>query len=108
MKTRKLQIELSEHTFAYLEMLAYGLAVERKDLPENIKEWKGFDKSKDDFAPAVRKLIVEMCNSVSTGVSRPASWEREVVGSLTGWDGTFNRGMLAECIKAEVGQENDK
>lgn len=97
MKTRKVQLELNEHTFAVLETLAVGLHLqENNELDEN---WDGYDKKKDDFAPAVRALLVRMSNSVSTGVVRPASWERQVVDSLTGWDGTFNRGMLAECVK---------
>ncbi|EGR3179507.1 hypothetical protein LCX91_004942 [Vibrio parahaemolyticus] len=97
MKTRKIQLELHEHTFAALEALAFGLHIQ--DGNEITEEWKGYNKSKDDFSPAVRELLVQIANSVSTGVVRPGSWERGVVDSLTGWDGTFNRGMLAECIK---------
>lgn len=102
-KTRKLQIELSEDTFAYLEMLAFGLAIERGEDPASKgNDWKGFDKQRDDFGPAVRELLQSVANSVSTGVARPGAWEREIVDSLTGWEGTFNRGMLAECIKDDV------
>ncbi|EMC9392928.1 hypothetical protein VO419_004801 [Vibrio parahaemolyticus] len=97
MKTRKIQLELHEHTFAALEALAVGLHLQEGN--EIDKDWEGYDKTKDDFAPAVRKLLVQIANSVSTGVVRPGAWERSVVDSLTGWDGTFNRGMLAECIK---------
>ena len=99
--TRKLQIELSDNTFAYLEMLAFGLEVERtgKEIPS---DWKGLDKQRNDFGPAVRTLLQEVANSIATGVDRPGSWERSVVDNLTGWEGTYNKGMLAECIKDDV------
>ncbi|MDO6543481.1 hypothetical protein [Photobacterium sanguinicancri] len=97
MKTRKMQLELNEHTFAALEVLAVGLHLQENNVLD--KNWDGYDEKNDDFSPAVRALLVRMSNSVSTGVVRSGSWEREVVDSLTGWDGTFNRGMFAECIK---------
>ncbi|HFQ5347197.1 TPA: hypothetical protein ACGUPP_004310 [Vibrio vulnificus] len=99
--TRKLQIELSDETFAYLEMLAFGLELERSG-KDDLSDWKGFDKHKNDFAPAVRELLQEMADSMAAGVRRPGSWERGVVDSLTGWQGTYNKGMLAECIKEDV------
>lgn len=105
---RKLQIELDETTFAYLEMLAFGLQLERKPESEDIAEWSGFDKKRNDFAPGVRELIVDVANSLAAGVRRPGAWEREVVDSLTGWQGTFNPGMLSECIKDEVCERLDK
>lgn len=97
MKTRTIQLELSEHTFAVLEVLAFGLYLQEGN--DKVLSWEGYDKKKDDFAPAVKGLLVQVSNSLSTGVVRPNSWERDVVDSLTGWDGTFNRGMFAECIK---------
>lgn len=109
-KTRKLVVELPESTFAYLEMLAFGLELEsREHLSEDkqdMSDWDGFDKAKNDFAPAVRELLVSVANSVATGVARPGSWERGVVDSLTMWQGTYNKGMLAECIKEEVGGQS--
>ncbi|MCG9785410.1 hypothetical protein L1D52_24175 [Vibrio brasiliensis] len=102
METRKLQIEISAETFAFLEMLAYGLHIENSPEGEGVSEWEGYDKRKDDFAPAVRNLIQDIAGQIATGVRRPGAWEREVVDSLTGWQGTFNRGMLADCIKDEV------
>lgn len=107
MKTRKLQIELDEKTFAYLELLAFGLHIEESPEGEDITKWSGHDKKRDDFAPAVRELIQNILGSVADGVRRSGSWEREVVYSLTGWQGTFNRGMLAECIKEEVCRKID-
>ena len=85
MKTKKIQLELNEHTFAALEVLAVGLYLqEGKELTE---EWKGYNKTKDDFSPAVRDLLVQISDSISTGVVRSGSWERGVVDSLTflGW-----------------------
>ncbi|MFZ3467356.1 hypothetical protein [Vibrio harveyi] len=99
--TRKLQIELSDKTFAYLEMLAFGLELERTG-KDDLSDWKGFDKQRNDFGPGVRELLQEIAGSIATGVDRPGSWERGVVDSLTGWQGTYNKGMLSECIKDEV------
>lgn len=111
-KNRKLMIELDENTFAFLEMLAFGIEIEqRENLPEDKKDmsdWSGFDKKKNDFAPAVRALLENVAGSLATGIRRPGSWERQAVDMLTGWNGTYNRGMLAECIKAEIIEENDK
>lgn len=104
-KTRKLQIELSEQTFAYLEMLAFGLHIENSSESESVSNWKGFDKSRNDFAPAVRKLLESVAGSLADGVRRPGAWERQVVNQLTGWDGTYNPGMLADCIKDEVSKD---
>ncbi|BAX56129.1 hypothetical protein PDPUS_4_00001 (plasmid) [Photobacterium damselae subsp. piscicida] len=98
--TRKLQIELSDETFAYLEMLAFGLEIEANGEVE--ETWKGFNIEKNDFSPAVRSLLVDIAGSIATGVRRPGSWERGVVDSLTGWQGTYNEGMLSELIKEEV------
>lgn len=47
-------------------------------------------------------LIVDIAGSIATGVLRPGSWERGVVDSLTGSQGTYNEGMLSESIKDEV------
>jgi hypothetical protein len=99
--TRKLQIELSDETFAYLEMLAFGLELERTG-KDDLSDWKGFDKQRNDFGPGVRELLREIAGSIATGVDRSGSWERSVVDSLTGWQGTYNKGMLAECIKDEI------
>ncbi|EHE7897955.1 hypothetical protein J0V14_004800 [Vibrio parahaemolyticus] len=99
--TRKLQIELSDETFAYLEMLAFGLELERSG-KDDLSDWNGFDKQRNDFGLGVRELLKEIADSVATGVYRPGSWERGVVDSLTGWQGTYNKGMLAECIKEDV------
>lgn len=99
MKTRKIQLELSEHTFAALEVLAVGLHLQSGN--ELTEQWEGYNRTNDDFAPAVRQLLVQIANLTSTGVLRSGSWERDVVDSLTGWDGTFNRGMFSECIKDE-------
>jgi hypothetical protein len=104
-KTRKLQIELDEHTFSLLEVLAYGLFLEENENGDELPECPAFDKNRNDFGPGVRKLLEQVAGSMATGVRRPGAWEREVVDSLTGWQGTFNRGMFADCIKDELKQE---
>lgn len=92
--TRKLVIELDEVTFAELEVLAHGLHLQGYYSEEEI-----FDKQKNDFAPGVKKLLIQAAHSVSTGVRRPGSWERGIVDSIYCWDGSYNRGMFADCIK---------
>lgn len=103
-KTRKLMIELDERTFALLEVLAFGMKIEEMPEGEEISadNWDGYDKKKDDFAPAVRSLIEDVAGSLATGVRRPGAWERQTVEMLTGWGGMYNPGMAAECIKEEV------
>ncbi len=97
MTKKKITLELDEHTFAMLEMLAVGMHAENEELYP-IKA----DKQHDDFRPMVRDLLVDVANSLSSGISRPGSWERGVVSSLTGWQGTYKPGMAADCIKEEV------
>ncbi|WP_162270746.1 hypothetical protein, partial [Photobacterium aquimaris] len=99
----KIMLELDDKTFAFLEMLAVGLELEANDKID--ADWKGFNKEKNDFSPAVRALLVNIANSVATGVRRSGSWEREIVDSLTGWQGTYNKMTLADCIKEEVTNE---
>lgn len=93
-------LELDDHTFALLEMLAVGLELQQNDsIPA---DWNGFSEKNNDFTPAVRELIKYISQSLAVGVRRPGSWERGVVDSLTGWDGTFNQGMLNPLIKDEI------
>ncbi|MEF1204334.1 hypothetical protein [Photobacterium damselae] len=47
-------------------------------------------------------MLADIAGSIATGVRRPGSWERSVVDSLTGWQGTYNAGMLSELIKDEI------
>ena len=96
--SKKLVIELSDETFAYLEMIATGLQIEENGKVES--EWDGYSKDKNDFSPAVRQLLVSVADSMADGVRRSGSWERQVVDQLTGWQGTYNEGLLADCIKS--------
>ena len=98
--SKKITIELDEQTFAYLEMLAYGLEIENSGKVDN--DWKGFNKAKNDFSPAIRDLLVDVAGSMADGVRRSGSWERGVVDQLTGWNGTYNKGMVSDCIKKNV------
>lgn len=97
---KKIMLELDDHTFAFLEMLAIGLELQENDTID--PSWNGFSQKYDDFSPAVRLLITNIANSVATGVRRSGSWEREVVDQLTGWDGTYNKGLLSELIRDEI------
>ena len=96
---KEITLNLDQATFEYLEVLAYGLNQELHDGDkENEELLAGHDKIKDDFAPLVAKLLENIANSLADGVRRPTSWEREIVDSLTGWDGTVNRGMFGASI----------
>ncbi|WP_318415129.1 hypothetical protein [Photobacterium leiognathi] len=95
--TRKIVIEVSDITFALLEVLATGIELESGT--DINTDWEGYDKKRDDFTPAVRDLVSDICTSLATGVRRGGSWEHDVVKSLTGWDGTFNNAFVADCIK---------
>ena len=95
--SRKLTIEVSDETFATLEVVAFGLELENNGDVD--RDWKGHDKKRDDFGPAVRELLTSVAGSLATGADRPGSWERGVLESLTGWQGTYNPGMVADCVK---------
>ncbi len=96
---KQITLNLDQATFEYLEVLAYGLNQElHKGDKENKELLTGHDQEKDDFAPLVSKLLEKISSSLADGVRRPSSWEREIVDSLTGWDGTVNRGMFGETV----------
>lgn len=92
--SRKIVLELDDETFGLLEALAFGLHLEDPDLNES-----GYVKSRDDFGDGVRNLLNDAACSIAAGVRRPGSWERGFVDSLTGWQGTYNWGMLSDCVK---------
>ena len=96
---KEITLNLDQATFEYLEVLAFGLNQEvHNGDKENEDLLAGHDKIKDDFAPLVTKLLEKIADSLADGVRRPNSWEREIVDSLTGWDGTVNRGMFGASI----------
>lgn len=96
---KKIVLNLDDETFQLLEVLAFGLNIEKYGYVKNEEMEKGHSKKNDDFAPLVSRLLEEIASSLSAGVRRPGSWERGVVDSLTGWDGTYNRGMFGELVK---------
>ena len=97
--SKKITLDLDQATFEYLEVLAYGLNQELYDGDKgNEALLAGYAKEKDDFAPLVSKLLEKIAGSLADGVRSPSSWEREIVDSLTGWDGTVNRGMFGETV----------
>jgi len=103
--TRKLVIELSDHTFQVLEGLAFGLMIEDTEGDPERRELRKreiWNKTNDDFAPGVRELLTKAAGLMSAGTFRPGCWEREVLASLTGYEGTFNRGMLGPLALADV------
>ena len=103
MNKKKIILNLSEETFQYLEVLAFGLNLEQHDGNQDNKELlNGHNKQNDDFAPLVSRMIEDIAVSLADGVRRPGAWERNVVNSLTGWNGTVNRGMFGELIDMET------
>ncbi len=98
-KRKKIVLNLDQETFEYLEVLAFGLNQEiHNGDKENEDLLVGHNKTNDDFAPLVSRLLEKVAVSLADGVRRPSSWERSVIDSLTGWDGTFNRGMFGKLV----------
>jgi len=91
-------LNLSESSFQYLEALAYALCVQ--DYGCNTPEMKkGYNKKRDDFKPLVTTMLESVCDRFSEGVTRPSSWERNVICSLTGWDETLYPKMFGNQVK---------
>lgn len=101
-KTRKIVLELSEMEFAQLEALAFGLKCEEHIL---YSEDDIYDKSKNDFAPGVRQVLMQATHAICTGYDRPGSWERGLLSSIYGWEGTFAPQMFAPCLKEDFEQK---
>lgn len=98
--TQHLMLKLDDETFQYLEVLAYGLNQERFNGDKhNETLMAGFNKPQNHFGPLVSRLLEDMARSVATGVRRPGSWERGCLDSLTGWQGTVNRGMFGPLVE---------
>lgn len=103
MATKKITLELHEQTFAWLEVLAVGLA--RESLSDDEYQKRIVEmarKDKDDFGAGVRDLLAQIADSLADGVRRPGSWERQCLSSLTGYEGTYLRGTFANCIKEDA------
>lgn len=100
--SKKLVLNLSDDAFQHLEVLAFGLNRQHyPDQPKNEQLIDGHNKQNDDFGPLVSRLLEGVANSLADGVRRPGSWERGVLDSLTGWDGTINRGMFGDMVKLD-------
>ncbi len=100
---KKLTLELDDKTFAWLEVLAVGLAKENlssDDFKARIVDMH--NDATNDFSSAINDLFVDVAESLATGVKRSGSWERSCLSSLTGYDGTYVSAMMDECIKSEA------
>jgi len=93
--SKKIVLSLDQRTFQYLEVLAVGL---NREICGDDELLNGHDNKNDDFAPLVSRLLEGVAVSLADGVRRPGSWERGIVDSLTGWDGTVNKGMFGPSI----------
>lgn len=95
---QKIMLNLDDETFQYLEVLAVGLNFEQHDSKDNEAFQKGHNKEKDHFGPLVSRMLEGIAESLASGVRRSGSWERNCIESLTGWDGTINRGMFGPLV----------
>ncbi|WP_240224554.1 hypothetical protein [Rheinheimera hassiensis] len=103
MATKKITLELHEQTFAWLEILVVGLARESLSDEEYQKRLVEMArKDKDDFGVGVRDLLAQVADSLADGVRRSGSWERQCLSSLTGYEGSYVRGIFADCIKKDA------
>lgn len=90
---KRVTLNLTDETFALLEVLAIGLARENnQDIISN--------KQNDNFSPMVSGLLSSVADSLSTGIIRPGSWERDILYSLTGWNNTYVPAMVDDCVKS--------
>lgn len=66
MNKKKIVLNLDEKTFQYLEVLAFGLNLERHDGNQDNKELlNGHNKQNDDFAPLVSRMIEDIAVSLA-------------------------------------------
>jgi hypothetical protein len=100
---KKLTIELDDNTFAWLEVLAVGLAKENESVSDYQAAIEHMTrKQHDDFGAGISQLLTSVAGSLATGVKRSGSWERETLSSLTGYQGTYVRSMFDKCIEEEA------
>lgn len=102
--SKKLTLELDEKTFAWLEVLAVGLAKENLNNDEysaKISEMSREDNN-NDFGNGVKVILVDIARSLADGVKRSGSWERNCLSSLTNYEGTYVSGVFDDCIKEEA------
>ena len=99
MAKKKIVLELHEQTFAWLEVLVISLAKEQLSAEEYQKRIIEMSRlGEDDFGKGVSDLLVQIADSLSNGVRRPGSWERQCLSALTGYDGGYVAGTFADCI----------
>ncbi len=106
---KKITIELEDTTFAWLEVLAVGLAKEQLndgEYQQRISEMAS--GGGDNFEQGVAELVADFANSLSDGVKRSGSWERQCLNQLTGYDGTYVSGSFDESIKEDAKQRGFK
>ena len=82
-----LGLTLHPETYKLLEALAYSLKWYEQTLEADNDIADGWCSLNKNFSPLLANFLTDVCDSLSTGVRRPGSWEREVILMLTGWNG---------------------
>lgn len=111
MKTKRITIDVSPETFAWLEVLAVGLACKDNgdDIDARNADIKSmYRKTQNDFGKGVSDLLEKAAYSFVDGVKRSGSWERQVLLSLFGYDGEYLPNTISDVIKEEAAERGFK
>ena len=82
-----LELTLHPETYKLLEALAYSLKWYEETDEADTELAEGWCSLNKNYSPLLTSFLTDVCDSLSTGVRRPGSWEREVILMLTGWNG---------------------
>ena len=111
-QTITLELTLHSETYNLLEALAYSLKWHEETLEADNDISDGWCSLKKNFSPLLGNFLADVCDSLSTGVRRPGSWEREAVLMLTGWNGClatepgdYTTELMLESIISELEQD---
>lgn len=107
MKTKRITIDVTPEAFAWLEVLAVGLASKENGddidaLNADIKSM--YRKAQNDFGKGVSDLLEKAAYSFVTGVKRGGSWERQILLSLFGYNGEYLPSTIADVIKEDAAE----
>ena len=84
-----LELTLYPETYKLLEALAYSLKWHEETPEADNDIADGWCSQKKNYSPLLANFLTDICDSLSTGIRRPGSWEGEVILMLTGWNGSL-------------------